>query len=122
MILYHATYMALAEDIRIHGLCRGLIRQKAWGDCSSEYIYLCQDATCAVSFCETSTDVPEHWLDDIVVIAVNAEALDASLFELDKNITNSARLTSYQYKGDVPVSALLAFLRRTYEETDYNAV
>jgi hypothetical protein len=68
---------------------------------------LCQDDEAAVSFCEASVDVPEDWLDEIVIITVNADALDASLFELDKNIADSSRLTTYQYRGDIPTYVLL---------------
>ena len=116
MILFHATYKALMPSIREHGLCRSRIWQKAWPDCSSEYIYLEQDANAAASYCEASDMAPAEWLDDIIVIAVDAELLDASLFTLDENITNAARLTSYQYNGDIPPSAFLAFLSGSHEK------
>ena len=106
MVLYHATYAALQESIREHGLCRAQIRKKSWEDCSSEYIYLCLDADCAIAFCEASDDVPEQWLNEIILIAVDAEKLDICLFALDENIINTERLTAYQYRGDIPMSVI----------------
>jgi hypothetical protein len=106
MILYHATYEALLPSIRKHGLCRDIIQIKSWLECSSGYVYLHQNADAAASFCEASENVPAEWLEKIVVLSVNADVLDACLFELDENIRDSTRLVSYQYRGDIPLSAI----------------
>jgi len=106
MKLYHATYKYNLASIQENGLIRNGEQVRAYPNCSNEYTYLSSDPECAISFAECSKAVPEKWIEEIVLLEVNHRNLDHMLFFLDENITNEARFTSFQYKGDIPAQSV----------------
>ena len=49
-------------------------------------VYLATNADVAISYAETSDFVPEEWLDDIVVLTIDATKIDSSLLLGDENV------------------------------------
>ena len=95
--LYHATYKPLLDSIMKNGL--GGNNTKNWEDSVSGTVYLAYDKYQAESYAETSDMVPEDWLDEIVVLQINTNGLDESLFSVDKNNLSGDTL---EYIGIIP--------------------
>ena len=113
--LYHATYRQLVNEIMKDGIIPGgkNIRNYDWAE--KNYVYLSESDENAISFVETSENenVPESWLDDIVVLKIDANKLDLTKLEKDTNwnpdISDSdTDWQSYQYKGVVPPNLILS--------------
>lgn len=97
-VLYHATYKPLIKSIMKKGL--GYTKRKNWEDSVTGIVYLAFDIDQAISYAETSDLVPEQWIDNIIVLQINTNGLDKSLFSIDKN--NMAGDT-LEYKGIIPI-------------------
>lgn len=92
--LYHATYEPLLNDIARDGL--GATDRTNWADAKPDAVYLSTDPNEAVSFAETAPDVPEGWLDRVVVLSVPADALTAGAIHDDEaNRDPEARTVEY---------------------------
>jgi hypothetical protein len=72
--LYHATYRPLLKKIKKMGLDTSASK-KAWEDSVSGYVYLALDPDVAESYAESSEEVPEDWLDEIVILIINLNCL-----------------------------------------------
>ena len=83
--LYHATYKPLLKSIQANGLGGGGAQTK-WTDSKPGVVYLAKDPDVAVSYAETSDEVPEEWLDQIVVLAISTDSLDTSKLKDDENV------------------------------------
>ncbi len=82
-VLYHATYGAFVGSI----LQKGLIPRYTciWDYC--EYgVYLASDSHVARSYPETADNVPDEYLDNIVVFSVDVNSLDKNKLETDPNM------------------------------------
>lgn len=99
--LYHATYTPLIPSIKKSGLNPN-ISKKSW-DFSGHYVYLSPDKDVAESYAETSDNVPEEYLDQIVVFRIKVSSLDTNKLSIDNN--NKARDT-YQYTETIPWNLL----------------
>ena len=95
--LYHASFRQLLPSIKKNGL-NPRIESKSWS-MSGNYIYLSADKYVAESYAEIADNVPDSYLDNIIV------------FEIDKNLLNLDKLTmdtnnkagdTYQYAGIIP--------------------
>lgn len=93
---YHATYKPRLKSILKKGLVPDF-KKKNWED-SEDFVYLDTDYHCAVSFCEVSEEVPEDWLDEIVVVKIDASKLDKSKIKIDPNILGVEH-TAFIYDG-----------------------
>lgn len=101
-VLYHATYGVYLDSIKKDGLIPG--KNKNWNDSSNNVIDLADDPDFAASFCEVA-EVPDEVYDSgIFVISIDADKLDKSKIEIDKN--NLAQ-DSLEYKGNIPTSCFL---------------
>jgi RNA:NAD 2'-phosphotransferase (TPT1/KptA family) len=102
--LYHATYGVFLDSIMKQGLIRGY--RKNW-EFSQNYIYLTNDPDIAESFAETAEEVPEEYLDDIIVLKIDKSKLNPDYLELDENITQGEdneeddSIYSFQYRGNI---------------------
>jgi hypothetical protein len=103
-ILYHATYRPLLKSIKQHGL-GGDKAQAKWEDSKPGVVYLAIDPNVAESYAESSDVVPDEWLDQIVVLKVNASQLDQSKLKLDSNVIDNQGDT-LEYHGVIPVNLL----------------
>ncbi len=86
--LYHATYRPLLKSIRQHGL-GGDKAQAKWEDSKPGVVYLARDPDVAESYAESSDVVPDEWLDQIVVLKIDASKLDHSKLMTDQNVLDN---------------------------------
>jgi len=100
MKLYHATYSAYLDSILEKGLIPNY--NTNW-DFSERYIYLTSDPEIALYFAEAAEEVPEEYLDEIVIIEVNIEDLNVDKLRVDDNISQDEEEEpySFQYKGTI---------------------
>ncbi len=105
-LLYHATYEVLLGKIKKEGLDTTL-GEKAWEDSVPGYVYLATDDELAISFAENSEDVPEEWLEDIVVLVIDTSKLDKSNIFIDSNVLNNEGDT-LEYRGVIPWSSMVS--------------
>lgn len=110
--LYHATYRPLLDEIMSSGIVPGGkdIQNFDW---SGKFVYLTEGVENAISFVEASEndDIPEEWLDDIVVLEVDVSKLDLTKIAPDENWNPSTGegeegYRSFQYDGIVYPDAI----------------
>lgn len=104
-VLYHATYKPLIKSITKHGLGGKGSDKKKWPDSKSGVVYLAIDPDVAESYAESSDEVNEDWLDEIVILKIRTANLDQSKFMLDRNVIDNAGDT-IEYHGVIPVSEI----------------
>jgi hypothetical protein len=104
-ILYHATYKPLLKRIKDEGLDTTKSK-KAWEDSKPGLVYLAKDKDVAGSYAEASDMVPDSWLDNIVVLHIDANKLDRSKLSVDKNVQGNEGDT-LEYAGVIPWSAIV---------------
>ena len=103
--LYHATYKPLLKKIKEKGL-DNRDSKKAWEDSVPGYVYLAKDIDVAGSYAESSDVVPDSYLDQIVVLTIDATKLDSSKLFDDANVRNETTDT-VEYRGVIPWSAII---------------
>ncbi len=101
-VLYHATYKPFLDSIMKNGL-GGSGAQTQWEDSKPGYVYLAKDPEVAVSHAETNEEVPDEYIDDIVVLSIDVSQLDQDNLEDDPNVMDDD--STLAYKGIIPVSA-----------------
>ena len=102
--LYHATYKPNLDSILKKGL-NNKVSKKNWND-SKNYVYLSTSPDVAESYAETSDDVPEDYLDKIVVLEIDGNKIDKKLLGIDSNNLNKDTI---QYKGIISPSAIKVY-------------
>ena len=113
--LYHATYGALLDSIREHGL-GGKSSGYEWEDSKSGVVYLATDEDVAVSYAETNEDVPEEWLDDIVVLEIDTTNLNPDKLLIDSNVQDNDGST-VEYHGVFPFDSISISYNESYSES-----
>jgi len=105
--LYHATFKENIPSI----LKRGLLPvsgNKVWDDCC-DGVYLTPDVYEAVSFAEVGSDESDRYLDsEIVVLKIDGELLDESLFSEDIN-NRCEESDSIIYNGVIKIEESMVF-------------
>jgi hypothetical protein len=101
-MLYHATYRPFLESIMKNGL-GGSGAQTQWEDSKPGYVYLAKDPEIASSHAEANEEVPDEYIDDIVVLSIDASQLDQDNLENDPNVQDDD--STLAYKGIIPTSA-----------------
>ena len=101
-MLYHATYKPFLNSIMKNGL-GGSGAQTQWEDSKPGYVYLAKNPEVAVSHAEANEEVPDEYIDDIVVLSINASQLDQDNLEDDSNVMDDD--STLAYKGIIPSSA-----------------
>lgn len=104
---YHATYRAALRNIKKYGLGSSKSpKTYAWDNDykSEDHVYLADDLDVAYSYAEASDNVPDEWLDNIVIFSVDSEDLDLSKIEEDPNL--DVQDGTYLYKGIIPANKL----------------
>jgi hypothetical protein len=79
--------------------------KKAWEDSVSGYVYLALDPDVAESYAESSEEVPEDWLDEIVILIIDTDKIDKSKLFIDENVLDNQGDT-LEYKGIISPDAL----------------
>lgn len=103
-MLYHATYRPLLASIQKKGL-GGVGCSKNWQDSLPGVVYLALEPGVAESYAESSDEVPEDWLDEIIILAVQTSCLDVAQLRLDTNVQDNEGDT-VQFEGVIPWSSL----------------
>lgn len=103
-VLYHATYGAFVDSIMKNGL-GGAGAQQQWEDSKPGYVYLAKDPEVAESHAEANEEVPDEYIDDIVVFAIDTSKLDMDKLDDDPNVMDDD--STLAYKGVIPTSALM---------------
>ena len=103
-VLYHATYKPLLSKIKEKGLDTR-DSKKAWDDSTPGYVYLAKDFEVAASYAESSEQIPDEWLDQIIVLTIDAKKLDSDKLFIDQNVQDNEGDT-LEYRGVIPFSAI----------------
>ena len=103
-ILYHATYKPLLSKIKEKGLDTR-DSKKAWDDSTPGYVYLAKDFEVAASYAESSEQIPDEWLDQIIVLTIDAKKLDSDKLFIDQNVQDNEGDT-LEYRGVIPYIAI----------------
>jgi hypothetical protein len=103
--LYHATYKPLLKKIKEKGLDTRASK-KAWDDSIPGYVYLAKDLEVAASYAESSEIVPDEWLDQIIVLTIDAAQLDSNKLFIDQNVQDNEGDT-LEYRGIIPFSSIV---------------
>lgn len=103
--LYHATYKPLLSSIKQHGLGGIGSEKKKWEDSKPGVVYLALDKNVAESYAESSDEVSEDWLDEIIILKINTKTLDKKKFSIDRNVQNNEGET-VEYAGIIPFSEI----------------
>jgi len=107
--LYHATFNALIPEIQAEGLIPGGRDFRNYEDIDWG-VYLSNDFDFAGSMTENTENenVPEKWLEEVVVIMLSTKNLDKSKFDSDPNVTLwEGDTRAYIYRGIIPPSAII---------------
>ena len=102
--LYHATYKPFIDSIMKNGL-GGSGAQTQWEDSKPGYVYLAKDPEVAVSHAEANEEVPDEYINNIVVLEIDASKLDQDSLEDDTNVMDDD--STLAYKGVIPTSAFV---------------
>jgi hypothetical protein len=102
--LYHATYKPFLDSIMKNGL-GGSGAQTQWEDSKPGYVYLAKDPEVARSHAEANEEVPDEYIDDIVVLSIDTSQLDQNNLEDDPNVMDDD--STLAYKGVIPTSAFV---------------
>lgn len=104
-VLYHATYKPLLRSIKLNGL-DNTKSKLAWDDSKIGYVYLAKDKEVAASYAESSDNVPGSYIDNIVILHIDATKLDNSKLSIDKNVIDNEGDT-LEYNGVIPFSYVI---------------
>lgn len=116
--LYHATYKPYLKSIMKNGLNPNFIGYESgqirptWNFSKGGLIYLANDPLVAQSYAETTDDVPEEYLDQIVVLEIATKNLNKKMLFWDENIKFGGKDTardSYEYHGIIPPHVIRIF-------------
>ncbi len=100
--LYHATYQPYLDSINKHGL-GGVPSKPNWTDSKSGVIYLSDDPNVAESYAESSEDIDEDFLNQIIILAIDTASLDRSKLFTD---SNNQQGDTFEYHGVIPQNAI----------------
>lgn len=103
-MLYHATYKPFLDSIMKNGL-GGSGAQTQWEDSKPGYVYLAKDPEVARSHAEANEEVPDEYIDDIIVLSIDTSQLDQNNLEDDPNVMDDD--STLAYKGIIPASAFV---------------
>jgi DNA repair protein RadC len=126
--LYHATYKPLFKKIKQQGLDTRNVSKK-WEDSVSGYVYLAKDPFVAESYAEISENVPESYLDNIIILKIDTSQLDKSKLFIDANVQDNEGDT-LEYRGIIPIEAIEIYENNSmemgggvdFEETQINDI
>jgi hypothetical protein len=102
--LYHATYKPHLKKIMQYGLGGSPKIRKNWEDSKQGVVYLAYDANVAESYAESSDDVPESYLDNIIILRIDTSKLDRNNLKRDQNVIDGE--DTLEYHGIIPPDAI----------------
>lgn len=112
--LYHATFKPYWEAIQEDGFISAGKHCNWQGLSKPTVVCLARDPDVAVSYCEANEEVPEEFLDQIVVLQIEVNKLNLDLLNIDENVFYTydddvdpelpATWQEFQYEGKIPLS------------------
>lgn len=119
--LYHATYKPYWEQIKKDRALKPKAHSN-W-DISENYIYLSRDYDNAFSYAEEAENVPEDYLNQIVVLEIDINKLNIDKLEIDHNqaygdydevdVEDPQTWIEFQYEGEIPTS----YIKKVHDES-----
>jgi len=110
IILYHGTFNALVPEIELKGLIPFGTQYRNYEDID-EGVYLTNDWNFAGSMVESTenTNIPDGWIEEVVILAIDTRKLDKSKFDKDPNVNmpEDDEFRSYIYRGNIPPDAIM---------------
>ena len=103
--LFHATYKPLLKKIKEQGLDTRMSK-KTWEDSVPGYVYLALEPDVAFSYAESSEEVPEDWIDEIIVLKIDKESLNQNQLFIDQNVMDNEGDT-LEYRGIIPWESVI---------------
>lgn len=111
--LYHATYAPYYKKIKQDGYIKAGVN-KNWS-ISGDFIYLCRHFDNAVDYAETAEEVPEEYLDEIIVLKIDTDKLELDKLDIDHNqvygydynVEDLDNIEEFEYSADIPVDAIV---------------
>lgn len=107
--LYHATYKQFLKSIQANGL--GKTENKMWNDSKSRVVYLATEPWVAESYAEEAewldaVEDPGEWLDNIIILEVDASKLDKTKLSIDENVLldDGEEPSTWEYHGIIDFS------------------
>lgn len=114
--LYHATYIPYLEEI-IKSKYIKSGQHTNWDISSKDVVYLSRDPNDAFSYAETAEDVPEDYLDQVVVLKIDPKYLDIDKIDIDHNqaywnyeevnVEDPTTWIDFEYAGEIPIAAIV---------------
>lgn len=112
-ILYHATFNALVPEIQQEGLISGGTFFKNFEN-KENGVYLAFTPGFAISMVQSTENqnVPEKWLDEIVILSIDSKKLDKTKLDIDPyvSIPPDNTINSYIYRGNIHPNVILQIL------------
>lgn len=102
--LYHATYKPRLKKIMAHGLGGAPKIKRNWSDSKEGVVYLAYDPNVAESYAETAEEVPESYLDQIIILKIDINQLDKEKLTRDENVIDGE--DTLEYHGVISPSAI----------------
>lgn len=102
--LYHATYEPYLKNIMKYGLGGAPDIKPNWGDSKQGVVYLAYDPNVAESYAETAEEIPEDYLDQIIILKIDINQLDKQKLTRDENVIDGG--DTLEYHGVIPPSAI----------------
>ena len=95
---YHATYKELLPSIKQYGLdpSKG---SSNWDDSKPDVVYLSNDPYVAESYAEEAEEVPDDWIDEIIILKIKSSNLDSLKIHDDENVISDEPSDTFEYYG-----------------------
>ena len=103
---YHATYKPFLKSILRYGIDNKRANNLNWSDSKSGINCLATTADIAESYAEESENVPDEYLDMIVILKIDGSKLKKELLSLDENVVDNDGST-VQYSGVITTDAII---------------
>lgn len=85
-LIYITQHINPFLKIEEHGLDTRMSK-KAWEDSIPGYVYLALEPDVAFSYAESSEEVPDEWIDQIIILKIDRESLDLDKLFIDQNVS-----------------------------------
>jgi predicted kinase len=110
---YHATYKPALKHIKKHGLGAKIPEKRlAWSFSRANVVCLSRLKEVAESYAETAEEIPNEWLDQIVVLKIPRNLLNLKKLRIDPNVhVELPEEISWEYQGVIPWSPEIKVLK-----------
>lgn len=124
---YHGTFQPYLKSIMAKGL-GAYYPGKNYGDSQGRYVYLADSPELSRAFCEEA-DVPEEYLDQIVILSIDSNKLNYRLLQHDSNILPvkaapgfGLHFHSWEYTGIIPPDAITILINESVDPAFFKPI